>query len=42
MSLYTDLGADEAIGMALDKFYDKVYADPQIGGSFAKVDRKRL
>jgi hemoglobin len=42
MSLYTDLGADEAIDMALDRFYDKVYADPQIGGYFAKVDRKRL
>jgi hemoglobin len=42
MSLYTDLGADEAIDMALDRFYDKVYADPQIGGYFAKVDRQRL
>jgi hemoglobin len=42
MSLYTDLGADEAIGVALDRFYDKVYADPQIGGYFAEVDRKRL
>jgi hemoglobin len=42
MSLYTELGADEAIDVALDKFYDKVYADPQIGGYFSNVDRRRL
>jgi len=42
MSLYTDLGEDEAIDMALDKFYDKVYSDPQIGSYFANVDRQRL
>ena len=42
MSLYTDLGEDKAIDMALDMFYDKVYADGQIGGYFATVDRQRL
>ncbi len=42
MSLYEDLGGDEAIGVALDRFYDKVLADATVSGYFSGVDVDRV
>lgn len=42
MSLYADLGGDAAITAALDRFYEKVLADPQVSGFFDEVDVDRV
>ena len=42
MSLYAELGGDEAIALALDRFYEKVLADPQVGRFFDRVDVDRV
>lgn len=42
MSLYTDLGGDEALVVALDAFYVKVLADPRVSGYFENVDVERV
>jgi hemoglobin len=42
MSLYTDLGGDEAITAALDRFYEKVLADPEVRGFFDDVNVDRV
>jgi hemoglobin len=42
MSLYSELGGEAAIGAALDRFYEKVLPDPQIGKYFEGVDMRRL
>ena len=42
MSLYTTLGGDEAISAALDHFYGKVFADPQLEPYFEGVDMERV
>ena len=38
MALYDELGGDEAISAALDRFYGKVLADPRVSGYFDDVD----
>lgn len=42
MSLYDRLGGDEAIAGALDAFYGRVLADPDVGPYFDGVDIDRL
>lgn len=42
MSLYTQLGGDAAIGAALDRFYEKVLADPEVSRYFERVDVDRV
>jgi hemoglobin len=42
VSLYDELGGDAALDAALDVFYVKVLADPQISGYFDGVDMARL
>ncbi len=42
MSLHADLGGDEAIGMALDRFYDKVLADSRVSPYFDGLDVERI
>lgn len=42
MALYHDLGGDAAIALALDRFYDKVLADPQVSVYFEQVDVARV
>ncbi len=42
MSLYAELGGDDALAMALDRFYDKVLADPRVSGYFDRVDVDRV
>ncbi len=42
MSLYTDLGGDEAITAALDRFYEKVMDDPEVNGFFDGVNIDRV
>jgi hemoglobin len=42
MSLYDHLGGGPAISMALDRFYDKVLADPEVSGYFDRVDVDRV
>ena len=38
MALYEELGGDEAITMAPDRFYEKVLADPSMSIYFEDVD----
>lgn len=38
MSLFTELGGDEAIAVALDRFYEKVLADPEVSVFFEGVN----
>jgi hemoglobin len=42
MSLYEDLGGGPAIEAALDRFYEKALADPQVSGFFDGVDVRRV
>ncbi len=42
MSLYTDLGGEQAIAAALDLFYEKVLADPELTRFFDGVDVDQL
>lgn len=42
MSLYAELGGEQAIGFALDRFYEKVLADQRVSGFFEDVDVERL
>jgi len=42
MSLYEALGGAQALDVALDRFYEKVLADPQINGYFDDVDMGSL
>lgn len=42
MSLYDELGGGEAIAVALDIFYDKVMADPEVAVFFEGVDVERV
>lgn len=42
MSLYDQLGGDAAITAALDRFYDKVLADPAVSLFFDDVDVDRV
>lgn len=42
MSLHAELGGDEAIAMALDRFYDKVLADDRVSGYFDGLDVERI
>lgn len=42
MSLYDQLGGDTAISAALDRFYDKVLADPTVSVFFDGVDVDRV
>ncbi|MEX1008987.1 MAG: group 1 truncated hemoglobin [Acidimicrobiia bacterium] len=42
MSLYEELGGDEAISAALDAFYVKIFADPRVSGYFVDVDMPKL
>lgn len=42
MSLSTQLGGDEAIAVALDRFYEKVLADPEVDRYFERVDVDRV
>jgi hemoglobin len=38
MSLYSELGGDDAIAFALDRFYEKVLVDPRVSGYFEGVN----
>ena len=42
MSLYDDLGRETGIGVAVDAFYRKVLADPDLSPYFEGVDMARL
>lgn len=42
MALYEELGGDEAITVALDRFYEKVLADPKVSIYFEDVDVDRV
>lgn len=42
MSLHERLGGDEAITMALDRFYEKVLADPTVSVFFEGVEVDRV
>jgi hemoglobin len=42
MSLYDQLGGDAAISAALDRFYEKVLADPSVSVFFDRVDVDRV
>lgn len=42
MSLHAELGGDEAIAMALDRFYEKVLADPRVSVYFDGLDVDRI
>lgn len=42
MSLYEQLGGDDAIAIALDRFYDKVLADPEVSRYFEHVNVDRV
>jgi hemoglobin len=42
MSLYDQLGGDTAISAALERFYEKVLADPTVSVFFERVDVARL
>jgi hemoglobin len=42
MSLHAELGGDEAIALALDRFYEKVLADARVSGYFDGLDLERL
>ena len=42
MSLYDDLGGSDAIGVALDRFYEKILADERVNGFFQHVRLDQL
>lgn len=42
MSIYETLGRDDGIRVAVDQFYERVLADPQLAPYFAGVDMPRL
>jgi hemoglobin len=42
MSLYDDLGGDDAISAALDQFYVKVLDDPRVSVYFDGLDVERI
>jgi hemoglobin len=42
MSLYDELGGSEAIQAALDRFYEKVMADPPVATFFDGLDVDRI
>ena len=39
-TIYEQLGGEPAIDVAVDKFYDRVLADPIVSGYFAKTNMK--
>jgi hemoglobin len=42
MTLHNELGGDAAIVVALDRFYERVLADPRVSGYFDGVDVDRV
>lgn len=40
-TLYEQLGGQEGIGRVVERFYEKVLADPRINGFFAHTDMKK-
>lgn len=42
MTVYEVLGAEVGIRKAVDEFYDRVLADPELSGYFAGVEMSRL
>lgn len=42
MSIYDQIGAAPSVTAAVDRFYDKVPADPSLSGYFAGTDLGRL
>jgi hemoglobin len=42
MTLYTEIGGEQAIGAALDLFYHKVLADPQVSVYFDGLDVEEI
>jgi hemoglobin len=42
MSLYGELGGADAISVALDAFYVRVFADPRVSKYFEGVDMEKL
>ncbi len=42
MSLYDELGGAEALAGALDRFYEKVMADPKVSVFFEGMDVERI
>jgi hemoglobin len=41
-SIYDAIGGAEAVRVAVDQFYDRVLADPELAGYFASTDMARL
>jgi hemoglobin len=41
-SIYDSIGGEEALVAVVDDFYDRVLADPQLGGFFAGAPMSRL
>jgi hemoglobin len=42
MSLYREIGGEQAIQTALDRFYEKVLVDPRLSGFFEGLDVERV
>lgn len=42
MSLYQELGGDQALQAALDRFYERVMADPPVAAFFEGADIERI
>jgi hemoglobin len=42
MTLYTEIGGEQAIGAALDVFYQKVMGDPQVSVYFDGLDVEEI
>lgn len=40
-SVYDQLGGEAAVDIAVDKFYEKVLADPLVNGFFKDTDMKK-
>lgn len=42
MTIYDSIGGAAAVRAAVDDFYDRVLADPELAPSFEGIDRQRL
>lgn len=42
MTLYDRIGGDAAVRIAVDRFYARVLADPELNGFFASISMPRL
>ena len=42
MSLFDELGGEPVLRQVIDRFVDKLFADPMIGFFFARADKQRI